>query len=253
MSPTSRESDGAAATPQRRLSARARPASSARQERKPRGGAPRSAGFAGRAEHEVGDEIVAGAVGAVELGLVRQLRTRRSATAPGWDWTMEKAGWLRSASRTRSSVSGPASAPAGEPFVEHQRVALETPVEGVERVLRSGSPRAANCLERRRPVGHVVGLCETGARPRDRRSRFATKGRGDVLAATGVRRWCKSGLRAPAVLGSGRFSGAAPIVFDRGAQALRAAKMASGSTSRPISRATSASPGRASTSARNAG
>ena len=61
-------------------------------------------------EHGVGDEIVAGAVGAVELGLVG-LRKGADQRATRLGLAIEKAGWPVSA-RTRSSVAGSGMPPA---------------------------------------------------------------------------------------------------------------------------------------------
>ena len=87
MSLTSRDS-GCAATRRSAASARARrPLSSARQLLNADSSRAATCGFfAVEREHRVGDEVVAGAVGAVELLLVRHARRRRSARARGWDW-----------------------------------------------------------------------------------------------------------------------------------------------------------------------
>ena len=197
MSLTSRDRFGAAADAAARPR-RARAAPARARARSERGDQPRRDLRVLRVEreHRVGEEVVAGAVGAVELGLVR-LREgadqRAHAVGIG-----EREGRMRGRARARGRASRPpGSSPAATSHLSMiSGSAAIAPVEIVDRGLALRHVVQRQRRERRHAVGHVVGLMVLPRRERDGRGRRPRRaGRGRRSSARAGRRWPHPGCR----------------------------------------------------------
>ena len=151
-------------------------------------------------EHDVGEEVVAGAVGAVELGLVALREGADQRAHAVRDWSSEKAGCAVSA-RTRVERVGLGDRGLQrEPFVDDQRIVAIALVEIVERRLRAPARRAATASPAP-PCGRSCCRRRGIARPRaDRACSLAGRGQqieAGVARARAGRRSRRPGCRAP--------------------------------------------------------
>ena len=194
-----------------------------------------------RAEHHLGKKLVAGAIGPIELRLVGGEAADQRAR--GWDWQGKRRGG--------SSARAPAPASRlrdlrlqGEPLVEHQRLGVVARSNASSACSRGSSGR------RRAPPARRA--ARSYCRPR-RRWRWARRLPRASPKANRPSATLRS-ARRPALAASGEGAGLDKlgvhaarrrrIGAKRAAHRTRAAWIASGSTSSPISRAMSASLGR---------
>ena len=145
MSLTSRDKVGAAATRRNAASARARRSAFERAPAAER--SQQACGdlriFRSSAQHVVGNEFVAGAIGAVELGRVALRECADRASARGWDWTSKRRDASSARARDRGCLPRGSSACRVNHLSMIERIAGIALVEILERLLRAAARRAA--------------------------------------------------------------------------------------------------------------